>query len=1088
MKKILFLSFLLVTALLQQAMAQVRAVSGTVTDASTKQPLPGVTVLVKGTTVGTATGADGTYSVGVPDGSNTLVFSFVGYATTERAVGNATTIDVALPLDTKQLSEVVVTALGIEKTKNELPYAAQKVGGDEVSKTRETNFVNALSGKVSGVQIQRNNNLGGSTNVVIRGSKSIGGSNQALFVVDGVPIDNSNTNSNGAADPLRNQQTGRGGYDYGNAAADINPDDIASITVLKGAAASALYGSRAGNGVIMITTKKGSKNKGIGVTVNAGANWGIIDNSTFVDYQKQYGAGYGPFYGPNSDAYFNEADIDGDGVVDFLPPYQEDASFGGAYDPNIQYYPWSAFDPTAPNYLQKRPWVAAENDPRTFFRNSHGTASSVTIDGGGEQGYFKLGYSRNTDYGILPNSRILKDYVNFAASYNLNTKLTASASINYTDITGKGRYGTGYDDKNVATNFRQWWQTNVDIQEQEDAYRRTGRNMTWNIKSATNLSPAYWDNPYFTRYKNYENDNRGRFFGNVRLDYKFAEWLNVMGRISLDTYEELQEERYAVGSLSPSEYSRFNRNFSEYNYDLMANFNKDLSELFNLKATIGTNIRKTHTQSIFAVTNGGLVVPDLYSLSNSLNPLNAPYETDEPLQVNGYFASVTLGYKQLAFVDASYRVDQASTLPSNNNTFTYPSISGSFVFSELMEPNYWLTSGKIRANYAEVGQGAPFAYTRDAYFKPDPFGGNTLFSVPGTKSNPDLKPERSKSYEIGTEMSFMDGRAGFDLSYYKTNSVDQILPVPVSRSTGYDFLVINAGDVENKGFELSVYGTPVKTDAFSWTINANWTRNRNLVKDLGPIQNYQIGAFQGGVSINAAVGESYGTIKGRSFVYNDQGQRVVDEDGYYLTTATSNNIIGDLNPDWIGGISNTFQFKGVSLGFLIDVKHGGDVFSLDQYYGQGTGVSKLTAFTNDLGNPVRNPVVINADGTYAPNSGGYIFPGVKEDGTPNDTRVEAYTAFGYNSLPPAEFVYDAGFVKLREATLSYSLPESVVSKFGLIKGIDISAYGRNLWIIHKNLPYADPEDGLSSGNLTGGYQVGSYPTTRNIGFNVRARF
>lgn len=1071
MKKILFLCLFLVTALLQQAVAQVRTVTGTVTDAATNQPLPGVTVLVQGTTVGTATGADGTYTINAPAGSNTLEFRYIGYANTERAIGNSNVVNVDLPLDTEQLQEVVVTALGIEKTKNELPYAAQQVDGSEVSKTRETNFVNALAGKVSGVQIQRNNNLGGSTNVVIRGSKSLGGSNQALFVVDGVPIDNSNTNGG-------SQQTGRGGYDYGNAAADINPDDIASITVLKGAAASALYGSRAGNGVIMITTKKGTKNKGIGVTVNAGASWGLIDKSTFVDYQNQYGAGYGPYYGPNGTGYFNEADIDGDGVVDFLPPYQEDASFGGAFDPSIMYYPWSAFDPTAPNYLQKRPWLAAENDPNTFFKDSHGTSTSVSIDGGGDQGYFKLSYSNNVDYGILPNSKIDKDYVNFAASYNLTKKLTASASVNYTDVTGRGRYGTGYDDKNVATNFRQWWQTNVDIRELEEAYRRTGQNFTWNIKSATNLSPAYWDNPYFTRYENYENDNRGRFFGNVKLDYKIADWINVMGRISLDTYDEIQEERYAVGSLSPSEYSRFNRSFSEYNYDLMANIDRDLTESFNLRATVGTNIRKQRTQSIFAVTNGGLVVPDLYSLSNSLNPIVAPIESDEPIQVNGYFASATLGYKQLAFLDLSYRIDQASTLPVDDNTFTYPSISGSFVFSELLEPNYWLTSGKIRANYAEVGQGAQFAYTRDVYIKPTPFAGTTLFSVPATKFNPALKPERSKSYEIGTEMSFMDGRVGFDFSYYHTNSVDQILAVPVSRATGYDNLVINAGDVENQGVELSVFATPVRVDDFSWTINANWTRNRNIVKDLGPIQTLQLGSFQGGVSINAAVGEPYGTIKGRDFIYNDNGQRIVDEDGYYMATATSNNIIGDLNPDWIAGINNTFRYKAVSFGFLIDIKQGGDLFSLDQYYGQGTGISELTAFTNDLGNPVRYPI---SEG------GGYILPGVKEDGTPNDTRIEAYNAFGYNR-PPADFIYDASFVKLREATISYSLPESIVSKFGLIKGVDISAYGRNLWIIHKNLPYADPEDGLSSGNLTGGYQVGSYPTTRNIGFNVRARF
>ncbi|MHC2992150.1 membrane protein [Pontibacter sp. HJ8] len=1081
MRKLLTLSFLLVFALHLQVLAQGRVVTGTVTDASTNQPLPGVTVLVKGTTVGTASGADGAYSVNVPPEGTTLSFSFIGYQTIERPIGNAAVIDVSLPLAAEELGEVVVTALGIERTKNELPYAAQSVGGEEVSKTRETNFVNALSGKVSGVQIQRNNNLGGSTNVVIRGAKSISGNNQALFVVDGVPLDNSNTNSNGTVDPTRSQVTGRGGYDYGNAAADVNPDDIESINILKGAAATALYGSRAANGAVIITTKKGGARKGIGVTVNAGANWGFIDKDTFIDYQNQYGAGYGAYYGPDESGYFNEADINGDGVPDLLPPYQEDASFGGRFDPNIQYVPWSAYEPYMPNYLQTRPWQAAENTPLEFFKTAHGTANSVFLDAGGEEGYIKLGYSRNTDFGILPNSKITKDNVNAAASYNVTNKLTASSSINYSDVTGRGRYGTGYDDKNVVTMFRQWWQTNVDIKEQEEAYHKSGgRNITWNRKSATNSSPAYWDNPYFTRYQNFQNDNRGRFFGNVRLDYKITDWLDVMGRVSLDTYEEIQEERYAVGALTPSEYQRFNREFSEYNYDLMANLNRDLTESINLRATVGTNIRKTNTESVFAETNGGLVVPELYSLANSRNPIEAPYEEDTELQVNGYFASTTLGYKQLAFLDLTYRVDQASSLPQDNRTFSYPSVSGSFVFSELIEPTFWLTYGKIRANYAEVGNFAQPLNVLDVYNKPTPFGSVPLFSVEGTKKNADLKPERTKSWEGGVEMSFMDGRVGFDASYYKTNSVDQILPVPVSRSLGYDFLVINAGNVENRGIELSAFATPIKVGDFSWTLNLNWTRNRNEVIDLGPIQNFQIGSFQGGISINAAVGEPYGTIRGRDFVYHENGQKTVDSDGDYILTASANNIIGNVNPDWVGGVSNTFKFKGISFGFLIDMKKGGDLFSLDRFYGMGTGLPEETAFINDLGNPVRNTLE---------NGGGFIREGVKEDGTPNDIRVAADEAgvFGYN-MPPAAFIYDASYVKLREATLSYALPEALVSKIGFFKGIDLSAYGRNLWIIHKNLPDADPEDGLSSGNLTGGYQVGSYPTTRNVGFNVRARF
>lgn len=1063
----------MVTSTLQRALSQDVAITGKVTSFEDNSALPGVNVTVRGTTNGTTTAADGTYQLNTPRNA-TLVFSFIGLISQEIEVGNRTRIDLQMRSDVKQLSEVVVTAQGILRNKNELPYAAQKVDGEQVSRTRDNNFVNALSGKVAGLQITRNNAMGGSTNVVIRGAKSLTGNNQALFIVDGVPIDNSNTNST-------DQTTGRGGYDYGNAAADINPDDISSVNVLKGAAATALYGSRASNGVIMITTKKGAK--GLGVTVNTGVTMGYINKNTFTKYQKQYGAGYGNYYGPDEDAYFNQADINDDGIPDLIVPTTEDASYGGKFDPNLLVYQWDAFDPTSPNYLKPTPWVAAQNDPTTFFRNPVSTSNSVMVDGGGDFGYFKLGYTRNTEEGILPNSKLNKDFINFGAGYNITKKLTAAGSINLSSIRGVGRYGTGYDDKNVATNFRQWWQTNVDIKEQQAAYERSGgKNVTWNWADPTDPAgrvPIYWDNPYFTRNKNYENDSRLRYFGNVSLNYKIADWLEVLGRASFDTYNELQEERYAVGSLTPSLYSRFNRTFSENNYDLMANFNKNLSESFSLKGVVGTNIRRTRIEALFASTNGGLVVPDLYALSNSANPIQTPLEKDSLLQVNGLYASVTVGFKNLVFLDLAARRDEASSLPKGKNVYYYPSVSGSFVFSELLDNQTWLTSGKVRANYAEVGNTAPPYSITDTYDKPTAFGSTTLYSVSGTKNNPDLKPERTKNVEVGLEMAFVQGRVGFDASYYQSNTIDQIIPVSVSRATGYSFRYINAGNVENRGVEVSAFVTPVKTPAFSWTINVNWSRNRNRVKELPGIDNIQLATFQGGVSLNAALDQPYGTIRGQNFVYNDKGEKVVGANGYYLKSATSNDIIGNVNPDWIGGVNNTFKYKSIAFSFLIDTRNGGSVFSLDRYYGLATGVSPETTGLNDLGNPVRNSI---ADG------GGYIVPGVKEDGSPNDIRKSAssYGIFGYVRNPAAAFVYDASYVKLREVALTYSLPQSILSRIAPFKGIDISIIGRNLMIIHKNLPYADPEDNLSSGNLQG-YQVGSYPTTRNIGFNVKFR-
>jgi hypothetical protein len=352
--------------------------------------------------------------------------------------------------------------------------------------------------------------------------------------------------------------------------------------------------------------------------------------------------------------------------------------------------------------------------------------------------------------------------------------------------------------------------------------------------------------------------------------------------------------------------------------------------------------------------------------------------------------------------------------------------------------------------------------------------------VAGTRNNPNLKPERTKSFETGLEMSFIDGRVGFDVTYYRSNTVDQIIPVSVSTATGYNAKYINAGNVQNEGIEVSAFGTPVKTDNFTWNVNVNWTRNRNLVKELFEIENLQLGTMQGGVSLNAALGEPYGTIRGSNFVYHENGQRIVDESGYYKVSTSSNDIIGNVNPDWIGGINNTLKFKSFSLGFLVDVKRGGDIFSLDMYYGLATGLFPETAGVNEEGVSVR---------TSVDDGGGVILPGVKEDGSPNDVRVSAvnYGLFGYVRNPAAAFVYDASYVKLREASLTYSFPTNIIERLGPVRGIDVSLTGRNLWIIHKNLPYADPEDNLSSGNIQG-YQVGSYPMTRNIGFNVRLRF
>lgn len=1081
MRQFSLLVILLITGLFQVAFAQNRSISGRVIDQGNNQGLPGVTVLAKGTTLGTATNNDGTFVLSVPSTVTTLVFSFIGYGSVEQPIGNSTNLTVTLAADTKQLNEVVVTAQNVERTRNSLAYSATVVEGQQITAARNPNAINGLSGKVAGVQIRQSNTLGGSTNILIRGTKSITGSNQPLFVVDGVPISNANTNSVG-------QQTGGGGYDYGNAASDINPDDIATTTILKGAAATALYGERAGNGVILITTKKGRQ--GLGVTINAGITAGRIDKSTFIKYQKEYGAGYGP--------YFEQEDVNGDGIIDNYNQLAADASVGPRFDPNLQVFQWNAFQPGSNHFGQPTAWVAAENDPSTFFKTALTLNNSITIDGGNDKGTFKLGYNSVIDKGILPNSRINKNVINFAGSFNVTPRLVASATVNFSVVNGKGRYGTGYSgsfSENQLTNFRQWWQTNVDLKELKQAYEYQGLNASWNLTGPGASTAQYWNNPYWSREKSYETDARYRTFGNVALTYKVADWFNVLGRVTLDSNDDLQEERLAFGSVNVSGYNRFNRTYREANFDLIGNFKARIAENFSFTGLLGANLRRQSTKSIYAATNSGLVIPDFYALSNSVSPITAPTETDVRQAVDGIFANATFGFRDMVFLDLTARRDQSSTLPSGNNAYFYPSAALGFVFSELTkETTPWLSYGKVRGNYAEVGLSAGPYQISDVFDKPTAFGSVALFSVPNIKNNANLKPERTKSFELGVETAFLNSRIGLEANVYNSNSINQIIQITTSGATGYTGSFVNAGTIRNRGIELTGFVTPVRNENVTWTINANWTRNQNRVMELlGETKNIVLTTYQGGVSTNATVGRAINSIRGQNFVYKD-GQRVVDTDGYYLKSATSNEEIANPNPLWTGGLSNTISYKGISLYFLVDVRKGGSVFSLDRSYGLDTGLPVETAGLNDLGNPSRDPVIRNADGTYAGTSGGVIFSGVQADGTPNTVRADntgeadGATAYGTSHNPAAAFTYDASFVKLREVSLTYSLPKTLASKIGGLRGIDFSIVGRNLWIIHKNLPDADPEDAASSGNYGQGYSTGAYPTVRTLGANIRLSF
>ncbi len=1086
-QKLLYLLLFLVLFSAKFADAQNRQITGRVTSQEDGVSLPGVSVSIQGTNRGTNTDAEGKYKLQV-EASNTLVFSYVGYLTKSMAVGNRSTLDLRIEPNTANLAEVVVTALGISRDKKSLGYASQEVKGDQVSSAKESNFINSLSGKISGVEIRRNNNLGASSNVVIRGFKSLTGNNQALFVVDGVPIDNANISSNKNSNGLA-VANGRGGYDYGNAASDINPDDIETINVLKGAAASALYGSRASNGVIMITTKKGKKNKTLGLNVSLGYTVGSIDKSTFPKYQKNYGGGYGLYY-EDPTGHFLYRDINGDGKDDLVMPTSEDASWGAKFDPALQVYDWTAFDPTSPNFGKSRPWVAAAHDFSDFFKQSKTFNGNISVDGGNEAGSYRVSYTRFDQEGIMPNSNITKNSFSFGGSYELSKHLSSSASINYTRQDAKGRYSNGYSD-NIMSSFRQWNQVNVDIIELKEAYERTKQNTTWNWTDPTALKPIYWDNPYWQRYNNFETDWRNRIFGNITLNYKFTNALDLMGRVAMDTYGEQQEERYATGTINNggvAAYKRYDGTFLETNYDLMVNFHKDITQKLNIKAMVGGNIRDNSMSTIRQSTVGGLSAPGLYSLSNSASSISAPTEYLFKIYQEGLFGNVSFGFDDMLFLDASLRRDISSTLPAANNTYYYPSVSMSYIFSNMFKDKLpFLSFGKLRANYAEVGNSAPAQSLINTYLTPvnenadirGSFQGQPVFTTSTTLNNPNLRSERTKSKELGLEMKFLKNRIGFDAAIYNTQSIDQIMAVAVSKATGYDQKFVNAGTIENKGVELSAFVVPLQTKAFTWRVGTNFTRNRNKVIELfDGVDNIQLASWQGGVTLNASVGQPYGVLKGQDKVYKD-GKPVVLPSGYYdRTDATS--IIGNINPKWKMGLTNNFSYKDLSLSFLIDVQKGGQVFSLDQYYGLATGLYPETDILNDKGKPVRSPI---ADG------GGYIVPGVLADGQANTKRVsgENFGIFGYRRNPASLFIYDASYAKLREIVITYKLPTSLFGGKNPIQAATLSAVGRNLWIISKNLPYADPEDGISAGNSQG-FQSGVNPAMKEVGLTLKLNF
>lgn len=1079
MKRILLLITVLCFAVTSM-MAQ-RTVSGKVTDES-GGPLPGVNVLIKGTTTGAQTDLDGNFTLSVPDGA-TLVFSYVGFETQEVVVGSRTTIDLSMGGAT-ELQEVVVTALGQERDKKALGYAVQQVDGDNIAQTRETHLVNALQGQIAGVQIQGSQStLGGSSRITIRGANSFTGDNQPLFVVDGVPIGNSDFSSG-------SQQRGFGGgstpYDYGNAISDINPADIESMSVLKGAAATAIYGVRGANGVIVITTKKGRKRQGIGVSVNSAVTFDKVQN--LIPHQQHYGGG------ATQSTTSGFVEFTENGTAYLAPVYAKDGSWGPKYDAGTQVRHWDSWDPDAANYGETRPWVAPENGYEEYFETGKTWTNSIALEGGNDLGTFRLGYTNVDQKGTLPNSGLQRNTISLNASISPTDKLFVSTSMNFVNQQTDGRNVTGYNNANPMQGFTQWWQTNLDIERLKNYQRIDGTQYVWNaIGPVTdgsgnllsfNAAPQFFDNPYFVRDTYLQEDEKNRLFGNIDVTYDLTDWLTVGAKAMRDGYRWEFREGVPQGGIEQSRYTEVYRTYNETNYQFQLMFDKTFGD-FSVNATLGTNrMRQKFTFSQLD-TSGGLALDGFFHLSNSVQPVQyAAGNNVSERGINSFYGIASFGYKGMLFLDASLRSDEDSTLPSSQNPFFYPSVSTSFVFSELPVFDGSVVSfGKVRVAYGKASNGGQPYSLSTTYSPVTPnFGTASRFTVPNARSNPNLGPETTTELEFGANVNLFNNRVGVDFTWYTRETVDQVIAVDVSSASGFTSQFENAGTMKNTGIELTLNGTPIQTNDFQWDISLNFASYNNEVVELAPgIQSIGFGGTWA-AELRVQEGFPYMGLWGADFIrenyeLNDdgtvavnEGQVVVDANGYPIGR-TPRSFLGSVIPDFTGGLRNSFSYKGIQLGVLIDFQKGGILHSTSLQWANYSGMTEETVFQNGV--DIRE--------------NGLVLDAVTETGEPNTVAADAQTYYqSYFWLAATPNVYDASFVKLREVSLSYTIPQSLVSKTPF-NTINVGAFGRNLAILSSDVPHLDPQVITGSGNAQG-LENAQVPPTRSIGFNLGFTF
>jgi TonB-linked SusC/RagA family outer membrane protein len=1043
------------------ATAQTRKTSGIVISGEDDSPLIGAMVSIKGKKLGTATDNEGRFILAnIPDDAKTLVIAYLGFETQEVEIHPE--LQIVLNPSVTKLDEVVITALGISREKKALGYAVSEVNGDELIKARGgvTNPINALQGKVAGLQIASGTgSLGGSSKILIRGVNSIYGNNQPLFVVDGVPIEGKDFNS---ADAAR----GSGGYDYGNLIQDINPDDIENISVLKGPNAAALYGSRASNGVIMITTKKGTNREGgYGVTFNSSVGFEKVNK--LPKLQKLYGGGYGE--------EFEEVVINGQKYR--YPDMATDESWGPKYDgkPFLSWYDLAKWEAGG---KQGNPatslWQTPANDVESFFETGISFTNNISIAQATDRSSTRISYTNSDLKGYLPNSSLVKNIFNVSASTtSADKKLEVFTNATYFNSRAKGRSEIGYGDNNVLVKFVQWGHREVDMRESKELYKfPDGTQATWNRNSWDDPTPAYSNNPYWTRYMNVQNDSRNRIYGNLGFSYKILPELKIQFKSNLDFFVDKQYERNAVYSQELSKYKEMSRQQYELNNELLLMYAKNLTEDIHIAVNLGGNTMKRRYEYVYGETDGGLTLPLFYNLKNSVNPPRA-YNTLQRKAINSVFGNLTFGYKSMAYLDASLRNDRSSTLPKDNNSYLYPSVTGSLIFSELLKDQQWLTFGKVRLGYAMVGNDTdPYQVTDiySHYSSIDAGNATPGYILSTTLRNPELKPESTTSLEAGLEMNFLNNRIGFEATVYSAKAKDQIIPLTVSGSTGFSTRVINAGLISNKGFEFAVRGTPVKTPGFRWETNLTFASNKNKVEELlAGVDYYRLVNAPFKVEVGAKVGEPYGVIMGTDYLYDETTGKPLlygDSFGQHYDYTNGNVSLGTVFPDFTGGWQNTFTFKGIDLSILFDFSKGGRYFSTSYMWGMYSGMLEETVANN-----------IREDGI--------VLDGIRENGSVNTeaTDGQAYCE-DYYTGPAAMSVLKSDYIKLREINIGYTIP----LKKGFIRSLRVSAYGRNLAVWGPDVKHFDPEMVISNSGNIQGVEGGAIAGIATYGINLSVKF